>query len=342
MDKKLILAVAGSGKTTYLINRLSTERRALIITYTRTNHCNLQNAIFKRFGSHPKNIHLFTYYTFIYSFCYRPLLARKFGANGMNWQPNPQRFAKGNDRFIDKHGRLYSNRIAAFLETQQTLTDIKIRVEKYFDDLYIDEVQDFAGHDFNFLKCLSATSVNCLFVGDYYQHTYDTSRDGIINGNLHADETTYIEQFNRLKLSIDNETLNKSYRCNPEICDFVTKRLGVDIGSHRNGGSSIVAIDSQADADPIIENQAIVKLFYQAHYKYNCFGKNWGESKGEDCYDDVCVVMNENTWKLYSAGRLGNLPPTTKSKLYVAITRTKGNLYLMPETLLKGVKKESI
>lgn len=41
MDKKVIFAVAGSGKTTYIINGLSADKRSLIITYTTANYYNI-------------------------------------------------------------------------------------------------------------------------------------------------------------------------------------------------------------------------------------------------------------------------------------------------------------
>lgn len=39
----------------------------------------------------------------------------------------------------------------------------------------------------------------------------------------------------------------------------------------------------------------VVKLFYEQHY--SCYSKNWGVSKGQDHYVDVCVVLNVKAWK---------------------------------------------
>lgn len=341
MDKRLILAVAGSGKTTYLIDRLSESRRTLFITYTNTNEQNLRQAIIRKFNGMPRNITVFTYFTFVYSFCYKPLTGRSAAAKGINWEPNPNRFATGDDRFFDSASRIYSNRIALLLDKKNVLGEVIERVEKYFDDIYIDEVQDFAGNDFNLLKTLAKCRANVLFVGDYFQHTYDTSRDGKTNGTLHDDESKYKGRFKTMGLTIDDKTLDKSWRCNPEICTFVEEQLGIKIGSHRNGGSQIYVVSDAENITKMANNSRIIKLFFQAHYVYNCFSKNWGECKGQDCYDDVCIVMNDKTWKLYQSGQLSSLPPTTKSKLYVAITRTKANLYLIPEKLMKQFKLQA-
>lgn len=60
------------------------------------------------------------------------------------------------------------------------VSDISERIEKYFDFFCVDEVQDFAANDFNLLCQLSKMDVEVLFVGDFFQHTFDTSRDGNI------------------------------------------------------------------------------------------------------------------------------------------------------------------
>ena len=41
MDKKVMFACAGSGKTTYIIDNLSEQKRSLIVTYTDANYKNI-------------------------------------------------------------------------------------------------------------------------------------------------------------------------------------------------------------------------------------------------------------------------------------------------------------
>ena len=45
MGKCLMLAVAGSGKTTYLIRLLNLEQRFLLVTYTRNNYEHLKRSV---------------------------------------------------------------------------------------------------------------------------------------------------------------------------------------------------------------------------------------------------------------------------------------------------------
>ena len=144
MDKRVIFAVAGSGKTTYLINQLNEGKRFLIITYTNNNVRNLRTGIIKKFGYFPENIKLFSYYSFLYSFCYKPFLHQKLGTKGINYEPNLNRFAKSESRdyYIDKFDRLYSSRISKFLIATHEDENVVNRISKYFDYLFIDEIQD--------------------------------------------------------------------------------------------------------------------------------------------------------------------------------------------------------
>ena len=93
MDKRVIFAVAGSGKTTYIVNELSLEKRSLILTYTDGNYDNLSRKILEKFnGVWPNTVTLMTYFSFLYNFCYKPYLADKTHARGITFKSNPNRY----------------------------------------------------------------------------------------------------------------------------------------------------------------------------------------------------------------------------------------------------------
>lgn len=338
MDKRIILAVAGSGKTTHIVNSLDMDKRSLLITYTENNYKNLKDKIIRKFGYFPENITLYSYFTFLYRFCYRPFLWMETNGKGISWEYPPfnRQFNSRQKRYyFDSHNRIYHNRLAKLLEASGVLSLINQRIEKYFDNLFIDEVQDFAGHDFNLLKNIVKSKLDILFVGDFYQHTFDTSRDGNVNKNLHVDLKSFIKRLTDMGLTIDCETLQKSYRCSPTVCSFISQGLDIDIDSHKDEETAIHFIDEQSDADRIFGCNNTIKLFYREHYKYDCFSKNWGDSKGEDRYTDVCVVLNQTTFQMYKKDKMHELKPQTRNKLYVACSRARNNLYLIPESLIK-------
>jgi hypothetical protein len=88
----------------------------------------------------------------------------------------------------------------------------------------------------------------------------------------------------------------------------------------------------------LINDDEIVKLFYQNYRKYNCYGNNWGKSKGLNNYNDVCVILNKGALEKFKCSELSKLPPQTKNKLYVACSRTRRNLYFIDEVHLKQWK----
>lgn len=336
MDKRVIFAVAGSGKTTYIVDNLSTDRRSLIITYTNGNYDNLRKKIAANFGNKwPENITLMTYFSFLYSFCYKPFLSDKCRANGIIYEPNKNKYAKQTklDYYMTINRYLYSNRLTLFLDKSGVMDDLRARISKYFDDFIIDEVQDIAGRDFDFLESLMAINVDMLFVGDFYQHTFDTSRDGNVNKTLFNDKKTYEARFTSRGFSIDNTTLTNSWRCSQNVCDYVRNNLGIDISSNRQetDNTSIKYISDSETINSIFSDRGIIKLHYQNGAKAGIGHKNWGDTKGEDHHYDVCVLLNKTTANKREAGKLVELAPSTKNKLYVAITRARGNVYLINE-----------
>jgi DNA helicase-2/ATP-dependent DNA helicase PcrA len=284
MDKSVILAVAGSGKTSRLVESLDDERRFLIVTYTDSNHDNLRTKIIQRFGYFPANIALFTYFRFLHGFCYRPFLRSKKNTKGLTFKlpPTYPRYGLKDDRrYMASSRRLYANRLAKLIEQSNLISAVVTRMEKYFDAIFVDEVQDFAGHDFNFLLAISAAKMKVTFVGDFFQHTFDTSRDGNVNANLHDDYTAYKTRFTKAKLHVDTDSLKESRRCSRTVCDFITEKIGISIEAH-DSRESVVRFEADPTAAlAIYDDPKTVKLFYQAHHKYACYSQNWGHRRAQ-------------------------------------------------------------
>lgn len=342
MDNRVILAVAGSGKTSRIKDSLQSSGRSLVVTYTENNYKNLHSRIAAEYGCIPDRIRLYTYFSFLYTFCLRPFLGDKLRVRGINWNEPPdftRKLERTDERYyLDKGQRLYYSRMAKLLSVKGLVPDVNRRLSKYFDSFFVDEVQDFAGHDFNFLCDLASADVRTMLVGDFFQHTFDTSRDGNVNMNLHKDLATYKSKLKGQGYNIDDTTLSKSYRCSPTVCNFVSQEIGIAIESHRDDETKVEYVDSEERADHLFHQSDIVKLFYQSHHKYPCFSNNWGASKGIDSYGSVCVVLNNKTDEHYKNGQLALLPSMTKNKLYVACTRSRADLYFVPEKYYRKYK----
>lgn len=163
MDKRVMFAVAGSGKTTYIVDNLAENKRSLIVTYTTSNYENLSARIIRKFGGiWPSKVTLLTYFQFLYRFCYKPFLADRCCMRGIIFERNPNTFGR-QDRmsyYCSPGKYFYSNRLSLFLEKVGVINDIKARIKTYFDEFVIDEIQDVAGRDFVFLEKLMTTNIN--------------------------------------------------------------------------------------------------------------------------------------------------------------------------------------
>lgn len=340
MDKSVIFAVAGSGKTSHIVENLSLDKNSLIITYTTGNFNNLKRKILEKFNKEwPRNITLMTYFQFLYSFCYKPFLADKVKAKGIIYEPNKIKFAKKNslNYYMTESSYFYSNRLAFSFEYFGIIDDIKKRIENYFDEMIIDEIQDISGRDFNFLLKIMETKINILFVGDFFQHTYDTSRDGSVNARLFDDYNKYKNKFQSNGFRVYDNLLDKSWRCNNKTCKFIRDNLNIEIYSHHSMQEdfNISFIEEGKLIKDIFNNDRIVKLHYNNSKKYGFNHKNWGDTKGEDFHTDVCIILNKNTEDLFFKKSLNTLAPSTKNKLYVALTRARGNTFFISYKNLK-------
>ncbi len=266
MDKRVVFAVAGSGKTSSIIDSLNADSRCLIVTYTENNTRHLKNRVIGKFGEIPVGIRIYSYFTFLYSFCFRPLCGYELKTKGINFNfPLPQYAQRSRkdtrEHYIDKSGRLYANRIAKLLIEFDVVPDLIQRIEKFYDSVFIDEVQDFAANDFNLICALAKANVEMRLVGDFYQHTFDTSRDGNTQKSLHECFDKYCVKLKKSGFEIDLTSLSNSYRCSPSVCAFVSERVGIKILSHREDEVIVRYVDNVGEVDSIFNNDSVVKLF---------------------------------------------------------------------------------
>lgn len=341
MDHKLILAVAGSGKTTFIVNDIDPDKRNIVVGYTIANVENLKKAITRRFEGIPEKTKVMTYYRFVNSFCYRPILAYSLKTKGIIFEKPPNKIRDGrNNRnyFITSSGYVYSNRIHDLIARCNRSDDVLNRINMFCDKLYIDEVQDYGGHDFSFITSLNKLKTRTLLVGDFYQNTFKTSTDNSKNKNSHSSIEEFEDRFSGFY--IDKKTLVKSFRCTPTVCDFVREKLGINMYSHRKELSEIVYVNDLNQMYEIYNDDEIVKLFIKDHHKENCYSNNWGLSKGEDKYNDICIILTDVVNKAYSTNDYSTIAKTTKVKFYVALTRAKNNVYLVDRKLVKKMKEK--
>jgi DNA helicase-2/ATP-dependent DNA helicase PcrA len=342
VDKRVIFAVAGSGKTRRLVSELDLQKRVLLLTYTENNKAELRRRIVAKFGHLPENITISTYFTFLNSFCYRPFLLVQMKTKGISFEVpssySSRQTLKSRTRYVDASGRIFHSRMAKVLDAMGCIPELQRRLERYFDQICVDEVQDFGGHDFDLLMHIVRADVGVLLVGDFHQHTYSTSLDGNVNAGLHDDYGRYRNRFEKAGLFVDINSLIVSHRCSATVCSFIREHIAVDIHPAVERASQVSVVQDAAEAALLLASPTTVKFFLQEHERYGCYSQNWGASKGLDHYQDVCVVLNPLTWKQFNSSDIASASPSTRNKLYVACSRLRRDLYIMPDSLLRKFK----
>lgn len=171
------------------------------------------------------------------------------------------------------------------------------------------------------------------------RHTYDTSLDGNVNKGLYDNLKKYLKKWQDANVTIDTESLSRTRRCSDEVSGFV-RNLGISIESTGESVGHVHILEREEDVDPIVVDERIPKLFLDKSKEYWCASMNWGASKGIDSFEDVCVVLNKTSQDLYEQGKLADLNPRTKNKLYVACTRAHRHLYITSYKFLEKYKKQ--
>lgn len=331
MDKKIVHSVAGSGKTTLVVNKLDLSKRYLVLTYTNANFDNLCNRIRNKFNKTiPDNIFVYKFDYFVFNILFRAMFSDYYPQiKGIEFDSTKIERYVGQDspRYWYKGQMIYNARISYRLLRDKA--SIIKRIQTIADCIIIDEFQDVGSRDFDLIMSFAEADIDLLYVGDFYQHTYQTSADNNYRKSLFDNYFAYIKTLEKFGFDVDVESLKNSYRCSKSICEFVSNNLGINICSNRTDETVIKEVVEDEEIKAIWYDDRIVKLHIQKASDYNGNHRNWGDVKGEDDFNDVCVILNKTSYKAFKEDKLNEIAPLTKAKLYVAITRARGNVYFI-------------
>ena len=108
MDKRIILAVAGAGKTYHICHAVEPQKRNLILAYTHENIHNIKNELVDAWGKVPELTSVMTFDSFVYRYfvCpYEPTIAEhfeqyEFRSKGITTIDSPSKTIKKSGRNI--------------------------------------------------------------------------------------------------------------------------------------------------------------------------------------------------------------------------------------------------
>lgn len=138
---------------------------------------------------------------------------------------------------------------------------------------------------------------------------------------------------------VDLTSLSKTRRCPRCVCEFVNTKLNISIDSISSQCGSVNWINADT-AEEILRNDDVVKLVEKNAKQQPFKAINWSYSKG-DTYPRVCVILTSNLEHLKTSAIDYSISGITKNKLYVALTRTSSDLYLMPDSVFRDWKQKN-
>lgn len=374
MDKKIILAVAGAGKTYYICNNVDEKKRNLIIAYTNRNVNNIEKELINN-KKNNKYTKIFTFHKFLYNFFIRPyeisigeLFKCTIKSNGLILDEAQKPFDSNgnyNNKYRNKktinhymiNDRYYSSNIAELILYLKDNSDIFDRavnnLNRFFDYIFVDEFQDFREENYKVLEEIIKKCNNITLVGDYFQHSvngktksgipFERKKFNVSKRKYETQEISYNEfkeMLKKLSIIIDDKTLKKSRRCSEDICNYVSEKLKIDIESQKINKGNVIIINDVDKATELLEDNNIKKLMYNAPYKWNFNADSWSYCKG-DTYNDICVILTSNLNKLPSNDfSIKGISQKTINMLYVAMTRTKKDLYIISNDIFKKISDD--
>lgn len=253
-NNRLLIAAAGAGKTTYLVEQalaLAPET-VLITTFTEANEREIRSRFVAKVGYVPSNVTIKTWFAFLLQNGVKPFQSvlceelhnktigfiltsdksgKRFDGNGkpLLFQNRPLYWGEKDflKHYFTESLKIYSDKIAKFVcETEAKSNGAVVsRVARAFKNIFIDEVQDLAGYDLELLKLFFKSDAKLVLVGDPRQVTYLTHNTPKFGKYAEGKIKDFVENELGKKITciVDTETLSASHRNHRLICEFSSK-----------------------------------------------------------------------------------------------------------------------
>lgn len=365
MLNKLVVAAAGSGKTSELI-RKSLETKdipILITTYTEANANEIKNRFIKSNGCVPENVTIQTWFSFLIEHGIKPFQSYMFedkikgmllinkqsafrfkGKNGFPIYWGEDNFYK---HYFTDDNRIYSDKLSKLVCKINERSEEKVieRLVSVFPVIFIDECQDLAGYDLEIIKLLSKKASELMLVCDPRQVTYLTHNERKYSKYKNGLIDEFIKgECKKIPFEIDSKTLSLSYRCNQQICNYANKLFpNIDSCNSANnneetGHDGIFLVDKNKIKD-YLENYNPMQLRWSIstgliHKNYPV--NNFGTSKGLT-FDRVLIYPTVDMIN-WMKNHNHNLSDEARAKFYVAITRAKYSVGIVCDISLDFIK----
>ena len=348
MSNKLIIAAAGSGKTTYLVSEALRiiDKKVLITTFTEANENEIRKKFFEIKGYIPNNVTIQTWFSFLIQHGVKPyqsviydeeikglmLVNQKSGLRFYNRNGEPIYFGENDPikHYFSESRLIYSDKLAKFVVKANELSDglVLKRIGKIYSNIFIDEVHDMAGYDLEIIKLFFLLDSNVLLVGDPRQVTYHTHDEAKYSQYANGNIVEFIKkECTSIPIEIDDTTLNKTYRNNKSICCLANSiypnfKPCESMNQQITGHDGVFLVPS-TEIDEYLENYKPIQLRESRKRKVNPKYpvRTFGDVKGLT-FERVLIYPTKPMLQ-WLFDHKKELKDQSRSKFYVAVTRAK-------------------
>lgn len=342
---RVIIAVAGAGKTTRLVyEALSTNGRVLIVTYTNENVANIKNMFLKKVGYVPPNVEVLGWFTFLLRHGVRPYhnylssgsrVLSVHLINGSSAAIDALKYVAEADTehyYFDENRRIYSDKISKYVVKCNEASDGRViaRLEAVYSSILIDEVQDLAGWDLDLLLLLMKSRIETLMVGDPRQITYLTNH-ARKNTKYKNGRIVNFFQEEEEKGFCQVEYMNACLRCTEAICTLANQiypKLPPSIPAveYEQEHFGVFIIRPEEVPGYIQTHNPVILRYNKAANTQGFNAINYGASKG-NTYDHVLIFPTIGIRKFLNSRNPEDIGD--RAKFYVAVTRARFSVALV-------------
>lgn len=334
------LAVAGARKTQSIVEACrdgEPGRRRLVLTYTLSGQRDLERRLRESCAPGALPV-VMGWYSFLLRHWIKPFLPLLYPGrrlNGLNFDGLPATnkrgivIAAGVDRFLDGDSRAYKRFLSKLATDVAKAADGTVisRLQRMFDEIYVDEVQDLTGYDLDIVEELLRSTSIVHLVGDIRQSVFDTNpqdpRHKKFRGLGMLDWFKEQQSAGRLKVVHSTETW-RSVQAIASFSDSLFEpKLGFPATTSRqtesSGHDGLFAI-SPADVGAYMDrfHPQCMRASSSTRIPDGVECANFGVSKGLT-YQRVLIFPTQPMKKFLQKGT--TLPTGSACGLYVGVTR---------------------
>jgi DNA helicase-2/ATP-dependent DNA helicase PcrA len=344
-NNHLWLAVAGSRKTQGIVDACASaakDARILVLTYTTANQTELRARLATCAGDHP-NIEVAGWFSFLIANFIRPFLPFVFPGKhvgGFDYQSPPQMYAGVGEwsRYFnseDELRKVHLPQLAVRVEEASNGAGIR-RLERVYDRIFIDEVQDLCGYDLEVLNLLMQSKIPIEMVGDIRQAILATNQREAKNKKyMYMGVWEWFRAAEKKKrLVISQRT--QTWRCGQQIAALADSMFDASWGFDATESLNETVTDHDGvfvlkpgDVEAYVARYAPLVLRHStasAKHFDHLEPMNFGDSKGLG-RERVLILPTGAIEAFMKTGRVLTEPQA--ARFYVAVTRAQQSVAIV-------------